>query len=165
MSANKRHVRRHLFESRWFWTGAFVVWLAVVWGHSLMAAQASSAESSRFVTLVRPLFNLFGSTDEHLMTLAIRKTAHFLEYALLAVLATYMVKAWCGKRRKAYTLVAAICVTVPVVDEIIQTFVPGREGRLTDVLLDVCGCIAGFVLLQLLRRWHAGQPYRKTGQQ
>ena len=140
-----------LQQRRWA-TAAFCVWLCVVWGHSLMAGEMSSFESSRFVFLVRPFFALFGNNDEALMTFVIRKTAHFSEYAILAALACNMAVAWFGESRRAWLLTIAIWLAAPCVDECIQLFVPDRAGMMTDVLLDMSGGLFGLALFFMVRK-------------
>lgn len=84
----------------------------------------------------------------------VRKTAHFVEYAVLAA-------AWVwhfimqGKR--IYTgagLSILITSAYAATDEFHQTFVPGRSGQLSDVLLDSCGALTGAaVFLGLVMLW------------
>ena len=128
-------------------TAAFVVWLCIVWGHSLMSGDVSSAESSRFVFLVRPLFELFGCHDEAIMTFAIRKCAHFSEYAILAALGLRMAQAWCATDRGAWLVAGSIWMLVPVLDEMLQTIVPGRSGNPRDVLIDMAGGAFGMLVV------------------
>lgn len=137
-------------RSRICWTVAFFVWLCVVWGHSLMSGDLSSMESSRFVFLVRPLFALFGNTDEQLMTFVIRKAAHFSEYAMLTGIGSGMAHAHFGHTRTAAILVLAIWVVAPCVDETIQLFVPDRAGMPTDVLIDMSGGLVGMCVARLV---------------
>lgn len=141
-------------EMRRMRTVLFVVWLCVIWGHSLMPGDLSSAESSRFVFLLKPLFNLFGNNDEQLMTLVIRKGAHFSEYVVLAVLACRMFAAYGREGRSLWLACAAVCMLVPCVDECIQLQVPERAGMVQDVLIDMAGGTTG---LLLMRSWHRFQ--------
>lgn len=136
-------------RARLRWTIAFVAWLCVVWGHSLMPGDMSSAESSRFVFLVRPFFELFGCTDEQLMTLFIRKCAHFGENTVLVLLAYQMAVAWFGKSRAALVLTLALWVAIPCIDETIQLFIPDRTGSPVDVLIDMSGGLLALVILRL----------------
>lgn len=139
------------------WTAAFVIWLCVVWGHSLMQGDASSAESSAFVDLVRPLFELFGLHDETLMSFIVRKTAHFTEYAILMFITHGMVRAWFGKTRAALVAALAVWILAPCIDETIQLFIPGRAGAFRDSLIDMSGgatgwCIASLVSMRRRKR-------------
>ncbi|MGL5172877.1 MAG: VanZ family protein, partial [Olsenella sp.] len=69
------------------WALALVVWVAFIWGHSLMSGGASSAESLSFVNATRGFFELIGVTETLTMTFIVRKTAHLLEYTVLGVIA------------------------------------------------------------------------------
>lgn len=141
-----------IVRERWLSTAAFVVWLCVVWGHSLMSGDVSSAESSRFVFLVRPLFELFGCHDEMIMTFAIRKCAHFSEYAILMGLGLRMAQSWCTTARGAWLVAGAIWAIVPMLDEMLQTIVPGRSGNPRDVLIDMAGGAFGMLVVSSWER-------------
>ena len=69
----------------------------------------------------------------------IRKTAHFLEYALMGVLVYTMLyyPVEGGKRRFWISLVWVFLSAAA--DELHQLFVPGIWGSVSDVLLDTCG--------------------------
>lgn len=139
---------------RIIWTALLIGWLCVMWGHSLMPADMSSDESSRFVFLVRPFFEAFGSTDEHLMTHVIRKTAHFLENVVLMLIATKFARVWWRESRKALVAMALIWTCAPAIDETIQMFSPGRSSQVSDVLLDMCGGAVGMLIALLWKRRH-----------
>lgn len=117
-----------------------------------MPGDASSTESSLFVFLVRPFFGMVGCHDEMLMTLFIRKAAHFTEYAILGSLALRMAWSWYGKTWRAFLLAAFLWVVVPMLDEAIQLLVPGRAGSPTDVLIDLAGGLVGIVVAFVLMR-------------
>ena len=142
----------HDGRKRLLWTLALVAWVCVVWGHSMVPADLSAEESSRFLFLVRPLFGLFGSSDEGLMTHVIRKTAHFLEYVVLMAIGSRTARAWFDAPRSRAVLLGVIWVVIPCVDEFIQTFVPARDGNPSDVLLDMAGGVAGLLLARAIAR-------------
>lgn len=125
------------------WLCVYIVWVAFMWGHSLVPGAESEAESDVFVSFLLPLFDALGITNATTMTLIVRKSAHFLGYAVLGVSA-YMVfsKLHVERHLPRWAGVLAACV-VPCIDETIQLFVPGREGMLADVLLDLAGVTTG----------------------
>lgn len=117
-----------------------------------MGGEVSSFESSRFLFLIRPLFNLFGNNDEALMTFVIRKTAHFSEYAILVALARRMSLTWSNKLPVQLVMTLVVLVCAPCVDETIQLHVPGRAGQMRDVLIDMCGGLFGLLVYEVVRR-------------
>ncbi len=138
-------------RARVIWTALFVMWLCFVWGHSLVPADASTEESSRFVFLVRPIFELFNNHDEELMTFVIRKIAHFSEYVVLMALALQCFRSWEIGRPKMMWALLVVWVCVPAIDETIQGFVPERDPRVMDVLIDMSGGMLGMAISHKLR--------------
>jgi VanZ family protein len=90
-----------------------------------------------------------------LMQMLASKLGHVLEYAVLGALLTVAVRqevptGW--PRGRTLFVVAAIGLTMAGFDELRQSFVPGREPRLTDVLLDLVSLLAAAVGLLWLER-------------
>lgn len=134
---------------------AIVVWVCVIWGHSLIQGPQSSAESGLVYTLLEPLFRAFGVTDPDLCTFVIRKCAHFSEYAVLGVLGVRLSCALVGEETISASLrwaPVACCALVPVLDETLQLFVPGRSGSPRDVLIDLSGLVVGACLTTLVAK-------------
>lgn len=95
----------------------------------------------------------------------IKKSAHVLEYALLAVL---MLRGAAGEtplRLSHYVWAFALTVLYGVSDEIHQAFVPGRESRALDVLIDSFGATISLILTHLWFRLrpsrHKSEPHRR----
>ena len=80
----------------------------------------------------------------------VRKTAHFMEYAALAAAIALHFTCWGVEPRKRFWLSALITSVYAMTDEYHQTFVSGRSGQVSDVLLDTCGGIAGALFFLLL---------------
>ena len=119
-----------------------------------MPGDLSSMESSRFLFLVRPIFKLLGiAASDQTMTFFIRKGAHFTEYAILGVIEVGVSHAWCSGRR-ARRMLLALWLAVPLIDETIQRFVPGRAGMARDVLIDLSGGLLGIALACLFFHVH-----------
>ena len=62
--------------------------------------------------------------------------------------------AWLSMRRPGIAAAVALTVLAGAGDELHQYFVPFRDARLSDVLIDGCAALAGAVLMQALR-WRA----------
>ena len=62
--------------------------------------------------------------------------------------------AWLSMRRPGIAAAVALTVLAGAGDELHQYFVPFRDARLSDVLIDGCAALAGAVLMQALR-WQA----------
>lgn len=75
----------------------------------------------------------------------VKKGAHFVAYGVLAGLAYGAL----GKRGWALGLAVVYAVS----DEWHQTFVPGRIGSLTDILIDTVGAVSSLLVLHWGREW------------
>ncbi len=82
-----------------------------------------------------------------------KKTAHFLAYATLAVLAHHALRLtwpqWTPRRHVLAALVIAVLYACS--DEFHQSFVPNRNAALTDVMIDTLGASVGLLLVQTTR--------------
>ena len=81
----------------------------------------------------------------------IRKGAHFSEYALLAIAFAFHFFTWKWSKIKIFQLSSIFCAVYAMTDEYHQTFIEGRSGQISDVLIDTAGAVTGalFVILFL----------------
>ena len=77
---------------------------------------------------------------------AVRKTAHAIEYMGLCLLLNFTFYTADEKYSKRVFLSWLCAAIYAGTDEFHQLFVPGRAGRITDVLIDSLGAFAGCIL-------------------
>lgn len=122
--------------------------LFIIWGNSLLPGNISGAISDKVKETLKGLMELLlpGKTwDSKNSSFLVRKLGHFLEFTALGACLSWLL-CMLGKRMIwAFPLGA----TTAVIDETIQLFVSGREGKLTDVDIDSCGVLFGMLLLYL----------------
>ena len=152
---DSRHIT-HRDTATYLWVAALVLWICVIWGHSLIPGDDSLIESNFVVDFLAPLFDALGVTDMDLRITVVRKTAHFLEHAVLAVLATGAMRRLFDATHAWPIVACAVCVAVPCIDETIQLFVPGRGASPRDVAIDLCGCVFGALVAWLVRHGTKG---------
>lgn len=145
-------------------TAAFLrYWLPVLLWCALIFGFSSDAGSSRRTSrLIGPVLRWLvpGISDDavHRVQYGVRKAAHVTEYAALALLV------WRARRKPVrgdtrpwrwpeawFALACAALFAVS--DELHQATVPGREGRVTDVLIDTAGALAGLLALRAYGKW------------
>ena len=118
-----------------------IVWILVIFSFSMQSGEESHEVSGGIVSqLIEVLFPQGFMYVEQLEFL-IRRTAHFTEYFVLAILVLQMLKqTTCPK---LFIVCMFICVLVAGCDETIQLFSGGRSGRITDVMWDSVGAVCG----------------------
>lgn len=137
-----------------------LLWMSLIFLGS--ADRASVHRSSRIIEpLVRWLFPAMSDAGVGTCVLVARKGAHLTEYAFCAILLWRALRqhtrhdrrpwSWREPRWALLMVFAYACL-----DEWHQTFVPGRQGTLHDVLLDTLGGAFGLLLL-----WRAGKIARR----
>ncbi len=153
------------------WLPAILIMLMIFY-FSSKPATISGENSLRIANYVMKLYeNITDSVvDEHriekLDTLEhyIRKTAHVIEYAILAAAICLPLRLRGLKRRRLLLWSVLATAIYAASDEIHQRFVPGRSGRLQDVLIDTLGAILGaiFFLLATGTLRHIGRDTKES---
>jgi VanZ family protein len=133
----------------WLWV---VAWIAIV--QIFASGSFAASETSRFIgPLLRGLFPGADPVSVEGAHFAIRKVAHFVEYAILALLALRAFRL--SFERPFAGLGAAslaLALAVAVVDEWRQAVSADRTGALSDVALDITGAASALALAGVARR-------------
>lgn len=112
-----------------------IAWMIVIFIFSNEPAVVSD-EKSRFVIYIFKSLGLnldsaLGDLSNHF----VRKAGHIIEYFTLYLLLLNALVEQLHKRRAALTALAMM-IMYAASDEFHQTFIPGRAGRVSDVLID-----------------------------
>lgn len=138
----------------WVWVIVpLAVWLAVIAVNSTDMASGVHTDAL-LLKLARLFFSETGEESGGFSALSwfVRKLGHVIEYALLAVLLARVGRRLLprfvrGGGRELLWRTAAVAVPagllVALADELHQTFVSSRTGKLSDVAIDVLGLLAG----------------------
>jgi VanZ family protein len=133
---------RAIRSTLWRW-GPLVVWLAAI---STFSTDAFSAEETGGLLepILRWLIPTISAAGVEAAHLAIRKGAHFAEFALLGLL-WYRGLAWGSRGWQPRTALAAFGLSVLCagLDEAHQAFVATRTASLLDVAWDSAGALFG----------------------
>lgn len=137
---------------------ATILWMGVIFAFSHRPAYISAQDSSTFsdyVVIVQENVKEATTSEkiQRLMTFnaekLVRKSAHVFIYFILGLLVTLTFYVY-GTRNRYGLASVIICVLYAASDEIHQYFIPGRGARVTDVLIDTCGSIAGILVALLM---------------
>lgn len=129
----------------------FKYWLPVVlWMFVIFGASTGLGRSENTSLFVRPFLlwlnpHMSEETIEH-VHLVVRKTAHFMEYGILGLLLWRLVHfdpAFRSCRSREFLTALLLAALYAASDEFHQSFVPGREAAVRDVLLDTAGAGCG----------------------
>lgn len=86
----------------------------------------------------------------------VRKAAHMSEYAVLALLIFQALTAFDRKKNRG-CMALGITAAYAATDEFHQLFVPGRAGRVTDVLIDSAGAFLALLAIHIILYYHKSE--------
>ncbi|OSA75859.1 teicoplanin resistance protein VanZ [Clostridium botulinum] len=122
------------------------IWMVIIFIFSNQPGE-SSDKNNFFVAdaLTKGKIDLFKHIDYNFLNFLIRKAAHITEYFILFMLLYYAFKKTFYKNLKIKA--AIITILYACTDEFHQLFIPGREGKARDVLIDSIGVFIGVFLI------------------
>ena len=132
----------------WIYLFAILSLLTVmfIWGNSLRTGEESGAMSGGILQWINAFLHLDEAGAEKLH-FAIRKMAHFTEYACLGTLLCWFFGMTGEKGAHLMCMPLLFGLLTACVDETIQVFTPDRGPSLIDVWIDTAGVAAGITFL------------------
>jgi VanZ family protein len=125
-----------------------LTWLVVIFvgSTSIMSAAQTSRYIVPFLLWLKP-----GMSPRAIwiILITIRKCAHVIEYAVLALLLWRALRSIPTLQTKSLMVIGAVllgCALFAASDEFHQTFVKSRTPSVRDVLLDVTGALLGLLI-------------------
>ena len=122
-----------------------ILWMIFIFVMSSFDATSSSNQSNFIVDIITSIINI---KDIGLLSLIIRKLAHFIEYFILGILVINFITRY----DKKIIIAILLCIIYATSDEIHQIFVPGRSCQIIDIVIDSLGSIMGIYLYKLITK-------------
>lgn len=129
-----------------------LAWVAFIFSNSLNNGEDSSRQSGRVVQAILKIADFLGIKigNTALLSHIVRKSAHFLEFALLGALSFFTLGSMNLGRIAQIYFGTSFCLLIAACDEYIQTFSIGRSGQVGDVFLDLSGSVTAIALCFLV---------------
>ncbi len=135
--------RHSKFRFKYTFLTVFVI--LIIFAFSLQSGDDSSNQSGWIVQIVVNIFTFLNiPTSGYPLSLIVRKTAHFTEYFVLGLTVP--------KTEKELSVPSLhyFLYLIPIIDESIQYFMPGRVMSPIDMGIDTCGFTCGYFISQKL---------------
>ena len=136
-----------------------IMWMNIIYVFSATPSKESNIKSSEITEIiVEPIYNNSNIKNKYTFEDIIkkankifRKFAHATVYLVLAVLLNIYILLIINNKIYFYNLLSiVICFLYACTDEFHQTFVVGRTGQFSDVLIDTIGSLLGCLLFNLI---------------
>lgn len=130
-----------------------LLWYAVIFCFSAQTGAESSAVSNAVLTdffcldLQNTSWDLF-----LLLSFLVRKGAHAFVYFVQTGLLLLPLRSLLASSQARSAAALGGCAVLATLDEVHQLFVPGRSGKLSDVLIDTLGGVCFLLLLWLVQK-------------
>lgn len=122
-----------------------LAWIFVIFSFSLQNGSISSLQSGVITKYIHSLLsNININLELKLLSLIIRKLAHFTEFFILGCLVR---KSSLDLNRKDLLLYIFL---IPILDEFIQSFIPDRAMSVIDMGIDSLGILSGIIIITLI---------------
>lgn len=126
-------------------------WMAFIAMMSNKPADISDSYSMGVIFKIEklglPLNDFFGEATNFI----VRKSAHFIEYMILAILVHNVLNLYLEKKKVIFiTIIFTFLYACS--DEIHQLYVQGREGTFRDVIIDTVGGTTAIIMKMLYNR-------------
>lgn len=139
-------MKKHSVLVRRLWAAAAILVVLFIWSNSLRNADRSTVQSDTVLTTLAPFLKDVPKDTIRLPRTLIRKAAHITEFAALGLTLCAALSAPARRYRRAAVMALTLSSLIASSDELIQRFVPGRSGQLSDVCLDMLGAALGILL-------------------
>ena len=153
--AGERHRLKMSFRPLVKYWLPVIAWMVLIFLGStdVLSGEHTSRFLVPFLRWLNPQISLSALVE---IQFAIRKLGHLTEYAILAILVWRALRAgtvWTTKTSIVFGLTVLVCAIFAASDEFHQAFVPSRTSSPHDMMIDVCGALAGLMIcLSFARR-------------
>jgi VanZ family protein len=143
-------LRRSFFLVTWLiWMGIIFYFSTKTWG----GAETQSSLDQILTLYIPSVRELLSISELGHLNFAIRKLAHFTEYAILTLLGYWgWSKSLVYSPQQSLRIALTVSILFAISDEFHQLFVPGRTSLYTDVLID---CLGASLSALAIRQWGA----------
>lgn len=126
--------------------GLLIIWMGVIFSFSSMVSDNSTNTSYKLTDVIVSIISKENKTDEVTrgnINFVIRKSAHFTEYLILAILTFNVLSLYPLAMRKKIIICILFGLLYAISDEYHQIYVSGRTAQLRDIIIDFMGVLIG----------------------
>ena len=132
---------------------SLIIWMAFIFYMSNQNGEVSTGQSNFFVDILRSAGIDISDSLKEVITLIIRKGAHFSEYLILYILFYRTIVMYVSVSKTKYLAVLLVFLYA-CTDELHQFFIPGRTAAFKDVIIDTSGGYVGLIILSIINKYH-----------
>lgn len=137
-----------------------ILWTLFIFLQSIQTGEVSGNTSGRITLfMVNTLEKIGIQIDFQVMSILLRKFAHFTEFFILGILLSFVFESYHFVLLHRILLILLSGVMIAITDEFIQTFVEGRVGTILDVGIDTLGVLTAVGAYLLIRKYKKNKSH------
>ena len=146
------------------WRIVVILWVVLIFAFSAQTIEQSADLSSQVTGIIIKTVSWVMPIDTDVRTInkmvqqfhnVVRKSAHAGLYFVLGILVINNIIQKETKGLKVYVYALLFCIAYAVTDEVHQTFVAGRNGQVSDIIIDTTGAIVGISMCWMYKVFKA----------
>ena len=137
-----------------------VIWLGIIFYNGTREGSISQKSSKEVVKVVSQFVNIpLEKINKPVIKFSdinyyVRKNAHFFQYLVLSMLLCGAVRQFKLNRSSEIFLLLFFLLLFPVLDELIQKYIPGRTSNIFDIIIDFSGGVLGMLIFNVNAKIH-----------
>ena len=137
-----------------------VIWLGIIFYNGTREGSVSQKSSKQVVKVVSQFVNIpLEKINKPIIRFSeinyyVRKNAHFFQYLIFSILLCGVVRQFKLYKSSELFLLLFFLLLFPVVDELIQKYIPGRTSNIFDIMLDFSGGVLGMLIFNINAKMH-----------
>lgn len=132
--------------------------MALIFHFSHEPAEKSSETSATAISTtlktISPRYNRMTETEQKSLVdtlqASVRTLSHFSLFCLLGITLSLALSLYTVKPSLRVFIILSGCLVYAILDEYHQSFIPGRNQQVTDVLVDFAGSVVGTLLVLVI---------------
>ncbi|MGL5067196.1 MAG: VanZ family protein [Sarcina sp.] len=141
-----------LTKKKVFNLALLIIWMSFIFLMSAKTADASTQDSDFIINVLNVLGLNFSTNFGEFASVIVRKAGHLTEYMILCLFTYNVLSDYIKVRKKVFVYSIIGVFLYACSDELHQTFVQGRAGKFTDVLIDTTGGIIGVIVVMIYHK-------------
>jgi VanZ family protein len=128
-----------------------VVWLILIFGFSSQPGDISNGNNRFIISIFKTCGLNLDSILGNFANFIVRKAGHLTEYFILCILLMNALQENFSFKRAALMAIVFVFLYASS-DEFHQIFIPGREARIRDVMIDTSGGAIALIVLKIFQK-------------
>lgn len=145
-----------------------VIWIVLIFYNGTRPGKISQKSSHEVIKVASKVMHIkTSSIDKPGIQLSeinyyVRKNAHFIQYFILSILLCSAARQFKLCTTSQIFIILFLLLLFPLIDEVIQKYIPGRTSNIFDIVIDFSGGVLAMIISNILLKYRKVEAIVKT---